>query len=80
MLDGKLSRRDVLGASAVLAAGAIFAEPLKAAPPEPTVVSPTLINAAQKEGVVEFYTAMEIPVAENLGKAGRPLISDPGRP
>jgi len=69
MLDGKLSRRDVLGASAVLAAGAIFAEPLKAAPPEPTVVSPALINAAQKEGVVEFYTAMEIPVAENLGKA-----------
>ena len=69
MLEGKLSRRDVLGASAVLAAGAIFAEPLKAAPPEPTVVSPALINAAQKEGVVEFYTAMEIPVAENLGKA-----------
>ena len=54
MLDRKLSRRDVLGASAVLAAGAIFAEPLKAAPPEPTVVSPALINAAQKEGVVEF--------------------------
>jgi iron(III) transport system substrate-binding protein len=55
--------------SMVLAAGAIFAEPLKAAPPEPTAVSPAMINAAQKEGVVAFYTAMEIPVAEDLSRA-----------
>ena len=47
----------------------VFPEPLKAAAPEPTAVSPAMIEAARKEGMVAFYTAMEIPVAENLGKA-----------
>ncbi len=69
MLDRKLSRRDVLGASAVLAAGAIVAEPLKAAQPQPSGLGPSLLEAARKEGVVAFYTAMEIPVAEDLGRA-----------
>jgi iron(III) transport system substrate-binding protein len=69
MRDRKLSRRDMLKASAVLAAGTVFPEPLKAAAPEPTMVSPAIIEAAGKEGMVAFYTAMEIPVAENLGKA-----------
>jgi iron(III) transport system substrate-binding protein len=59
----------VLKASTLLAAGAVFPEPLKAAPPEPTLVSPAMIQAAQKEGMVAFYTAMEIPAAENLSKA-----------
>ena len=35
MRDSKLSRRDMLRASTVLAAGAVFAEPLAAAAPEP---------------------------------------------
>lgn len=69
MLDRKLSRRDVLGASAVLAAGAIVAEPLKAAQPQPSGLGPSLLEAARKEGVVAFYTAMEIPAAEDLGRA-----------
>ena len=43
---------------------------LKAAKPEPTPVSPDLIQAARREGVtVAFYTAMEVPVAESLTKA-----------
>jgi iron(III) transport system substrate-binding protein len=67
MRDRKCSRRDVLKASTVLAVDAVFPEPLKAAAAEPTPVSPTLIQAARKEGAVAFYTAMEIPVAENLG-------------
>ena len=59
----------MLTASTVLAAGAVFAEPLAAAAPEPTPLSPALIQAARKEGTLAFYTAMEIPVAEGLSKA-----------
>jgi iron(III) transport system substrate-binding protein len=68
MRDRKFSRRDVLKASTVMAVGTVFSVPLKAAPPEPTPVSPAMIQAAQREGIVAFYTAMEIPVAEKLGK------------
>jgi len=68
MRDRKFSRRDMLKASTVLAAAAVFPEPLNAAPPEPTPVSATMIQAARREGMVAFYTAMAIPVAENLGK------------
>jgi iron(III) transport system substrate-binding protein len=69
MRDRKFSRRDLCKASTALAVGAVFAEPLTAAAPEPTPVSPAMIQAARKEGMVAFYTAMAIPVAENLGKA-----------
>ena len=69
MRGSPFSRRDVLKAATALAAGAVFPEPLKAAAPEPTVVSPALIAAARKEGALAFYTAMDIPVAESLGKA-----------
>jgi len=58
----------MLKASAALAVGAVFPEPLKAAAPEPTPVSPAMIQAARKEGMVAFYTAMAIPAAEALGK------------
>jgi iron(III) transport system substrate-binding protein len=69
MRNTKLSRRDMLKASTVLAAGAVFAEPLRAAAPEPTPLSPAMIQAARKEGALAFYTGMEIPVAEGLSKA-----------
>src|SRR5262249_48993885 len=78
MRDSKLFRRDMLRASTGLAAGAglagpaaggVFAEPLAAAAPEPTPLRPAMIQAARKEGTVAFYTAMAIPVAENLAKA-----------
>jgi len=68
MRDRKFSRRDVVKASTMLAVGCVFAEPLKAAVPEAAPVSPAMIQAARKEGAVEFYTAMEIPLAESLGK------------
>jgi iron(III) transport system substrate-binding protein len=68
MRDSKPSRRDMLKASAVLAAGTVFAEPLTAAAPEPIPVSPTMIEVARKEGTLAFYTGMEIPVAERLIK------------
>jgi iron(III) transport system substrate-binding protein len=46
---GALSRRDVLKASAV-AAGALFASASRAAAPEPTAITPSLVEAAKKEG------------------------------
>jgi iron(III) transport system substrate-binding protein len=65
----KWSRRDVLRASTVSAAGLLFAEPLRAAAPPPTTVTPALIEAARKEGKVSYYSALELNVAERLGKA-----------
>jgi iron(III) transport system substrate-binding protein len=63
-----ISRRQLLKTSA--AAGAVlFAEPLRAQAPAATSVTPDLIAAAQKEGKVAFYTAMDLPVAEKLAKA-----------
>src|SRR5262249_17918284 len=69
MRDSKLSRRDMLRASTVLAAGAVFAQPLAAAAPEPTPLSPALGPAAPQEGMLAVDTAMELPVAEGLSKA-----------
>jgi iron(III) transport system substrate-binding protein len=64
----KWSRRAVLKASAVTAAATLFAEPLRAAAPPPAEVTPALIEAARKEGKVSFYSALELNVAERLGK------------
>jgi iron(III) transport system substrate-binding protein len=61
------SRRDLLKASTALTA-TLFAEPLKAAAPPPSEVMPALIEAARKEGKVSFYSALELNVAERLGK------------
>jgi iron(III) transport system substrate-binding protein len=64
----KWSRRDVLRASAATIAGTVFAEPLRAAAPPPATVTPALIEAARREGKVSFYSALELNVAEHLGK------------
>jgi iron(III) transport system substrate-binding protein len=69
MRDRNWSRRDVLKTSAGLAAGALFAEPARAAAPPPTSVTPELIEAARKEGKISYYSALELNVAERLGKA-----------
>jgi hypothetical protein len=58
-----------LVASTALVAGAVFPAPLEAAVPTPTVVSQSMIEAARRERIVAFYTAIEIPLAESLGKA-----------
>lgn len=69
MQDSKFSRRYMIKASTVLATSTLFAEPLTAAAPEPTALSPAMVQAARKEGTLAFYTAMELPVAERLSKA-----------
>src|SRR6187431_3065906 len=63
------SRRDLLKTSTALAAGVLFAEPLKAAAPPPSAVTPALIEAARKEGKVSFYTALELNTSERLARA-----------
>jgi iron(III) transport system substrate-binding protein len=68
MIKNRFSRRDVLKASAVATASA-FASPLRAAAPEPSAVTPALVEAAKKEGKLAFYTAMDLPVGERLAKA-----------
>jgi len=67
MRNRSITRRDALKATA-LAAGAVFAQPLKAAAPEPSVVTPALIAAARREGRLSFYSALELMVAERFGK------------
>src|SRR5215510_14398363 len=62
------SRRDVLKGSAALAA-TVFASPLRAAPPPAEAITPALIEAAKKEGKCAFYTAMDLTLAEKLGKS-----------
>jgi len=63
-----ISRRTLLKASGIAAIGAVAA-PLQAAAPEPTAVTPALIEAARKEGKVVFYTSIDLPVAEPIAKA-----------
>ena len=68
MQNRKWSRRDLLKTSTALAAGMLFAEPVRAAAPPPTSVTPELIAAARKEGKISYYSALELNVAERLGK------------
>src|SRR5215813_5117915 len=69
MRKHRWSRRDLLKGSTAFAAGTVFAEPLKAAAPPPTSVTPELIEAARKEGKISYYSALELSTAERLGKA-----------
>jgi iron(III) transport system substrate-binding protein len=69
MRDRKWSRRDGLKAAAATAVGMVFAEPLRAAAPPASAVTPELIAAAQQEGKVSFYSALELNTAERLARA-----------
>jgi hypothetical protein len=69
MRNRKWSRRDVLKTSTAFAAGVLFAEPVRAAAPPPSSVTPELVEAARKEGKLSFYSALELSVAERVGKA-----------
>src|SRR5437763_2630256 len=69
MRDRNWSRRDVLKTPTALAAGALFAEPARAAAPPRAAVTPELIEAARNEGNVSYYSALELNVAKRLGKA-----------
>src|SRR5258708_33432939 len=63
-----VTRRDVIKGSAALGL-TMFASPIKAAAPEPVAITPALIAAATKEATVVFYSSMDLPVGEKLGKA-----------
>jgi len=64
-MNQKLSRRDLLKGSAALGLTAISAS-VKAAAPEPTAITPSLVEAAKKEGKVVFYSSMDLSVGEKL--------------
>src|SRR5436189_3291507 len=68
MRERRFSRRDVLKASAA-AAGALFASALRAAAPEPTAITPSLVEAARKEGKLFYYTSVDLPLAEKIAKS-----------
>ena len=67
-MSKKLSRRDLIKGSAALGL-TVFAAPARAAAPEPVAITPALIEAARKEAKVVFYSSMDLPVGEKLGKA-----------
>ena len=69
MKGRKLSRRDILQGAATLAAGTVFASPVRAQAPEPVAITPDLVEAAKKEGKLILYSSMDLPVGEKLGKA-----------
>ncbi len=64
------SRRKVLQASGALAASTALTSTrvLSAAPPA-AVVTPQLVEAARKEGKVVWYTSVDLPLAEKVGKS-----------
>jgi iron(III) transport system substrate-binding protein len=64
----RLSRRDILKGSAALGAAA-FATRVSAQAPAAEAVTPALIEAARKEGKVVWYTSVDLPLAEKVGKA-----------
>ena len=63
-----LSRRTLLQGTAA-AAATVYAQPLRAAAPEPTAITPALIEAAKKEGKVVWYTSIELFLAERIAKS-----------
>jgi iron(III) transport system substrate-binding protein len=64
----RLSRRKLLLSTGAFAATA-FASPIRAAPPEPSQITPQLVEAARREGKVVWYTSIDLPVAEKIAKS-----------
>jgi iron(III) transport system substrate-binding protein len=70
MHKGNYSKRDVLKLSTAFVVSAKFGTGARAAALEPSPVTPTLIEAARKEGSVAWYCgALDLPEAEKFGKA-----------
>lgn len=69
MSGSGISRRDVLIGSSALAVGSAFSTRVLAAAPPPSKITPELIAAAKKEGKVVWYTSVDLPLAEKIGKA-----------
>jgi len=69
MSDKQVSRRTIVKRGLALGAATVFAQPLKAAAPPPSAVTPALVEAARKEGKATFYTALELNTSERLARA-----------
>src|SRR5580700_10251389 len=65
----ELSRRGMLKGTGALLAGASFSTRVMPYAPPPEPITPALIEAARKEGHVNYYTSTDLPVAEKLAKA-----------
>ena len=65
------SRRQVVaGSAAVMASAAVpFATAVRSQAPAAERITPALIDAAKKEGRIVWYTSVDLPVAEKVGKA-----------
>src|SRR5262245_50390931 len=61
------SRRDLLVGSSALAL-TVHASPIKAQAPEPSAITPALIEAAKKEGKVVWYTSVDLPLSERIAR------------
>src|SRR5438876_7090387 len=68
MTERRFSRRHVLKASTIAAAG-LFASPSRSAAPEATAITPELVEAARKEGKVHYYTSIDLPLAEKIARS-----------
>ena len=64
----KSSRRDLLKGATALGAAA-FSTRVMAQAPAGAAVTPALIEAAKKEGKVVWYTSVDLPLSEKVGKA-----------
>jgi iron(III) transport system substrate-binding protein len=67
MSQRRFCRRDVLKSAAV--AGGLFASASRAAAPEATTITPSLVEAATKEGRLFYYTSIDLPLAEKIAKS-----------
>jgi iron(III) transport system substrate-binding protein len=62
------SRRELLKGASALALGLTSTRVLASAPPA-SAVTPALIEAARKEGKVQYYTSVDLPIAERIAKS-----------
>jgi iron(III) transport system substrate-binding protein len=70
MRKGNYSKRDLLKLSTAFVVSAKFGKHAKAAALQPSPVTPTLIEAARKEGKVVWYSgSLDLLEAEKIGKA-----------
>ena len=67
-MGSRFSRRDVLKGSSALAL-TVYATPIRAAAPQPTAITPQLIEAAKKEGKVVWYTSVDLPLSERVARS-----------
>jgi iron(III) transport system substrate-binding protein len=65
----KVSRRDMLKGTVLVIAGSALSTRVLAAAPPPEPITQALIDAAKKEGQVNYYTSTDLPVAEKVAKA-----------